>query len=85
MDVFAGDCRTYIVGEHGDSSLATLSHATIGGMSLGRIIDLMGIRQAMLAEAEDEARKIGTEIFLGVVLSTPDTLSIIFRWRRVVN
>jgi L-lactate dehydrogenase len=63
MDVFAGDLRTYVIGEHGDSSLATLSHATIGGMNLGRIIDVMGIRQAMLAEAEEEARKIGTEIF----------------------
>jgi len=63
MDVFAGDLRTYIIGEHGDGSLATLSHATIGGMSLGRIADVMGIRQAMLAEAEEEARKMGAEIF----------------------
>ena len=63
MDVFAGDCRTYIIGEHGESSLATLSHATVGGMSLGRMVDAMGIRQAMVAEAEEEARKVGTEIF----------------------
>jgi L-lactate dehydrogenase len=63
MDVFAGDLRTYIIGEHGDSSLATLSRGSIGGMCLGRIVDVMGIRRAMLAEAEEEARKIGTEIF----------------------
>jgi L-lactate dehydrogenase len=63
MDVFAGDLRTYIIGEHGDSSVATLDHATIGGMSLGGVIDVMGVRQAMLAEAQEEARKIGTEIF----------------------
>jgi L-lactate dehydrogenase len=62
LDVYAGDMRTYIIGEHGDTSLATLSHATIGGMSLARIIDALGIRQAMVAEAEQEARSIGNEI-----------------------
>ena len=47
MDVFAGDLRTYIIGEHGDSSLATLGHATIGGMKLDQMIDVMGVRREM--------------------------------------
>jgi L-lactate dehydrogenase len=63
LDVFAGDLRTYIIGEHGPSSVATLSHATIGGTNLGRLVDAMGIHEAMVTEAEQEAKKIGSEIF----------------------
>ena len=62
MDVNALDLRTYIVGEHGDTSVAISACGTVGGMSLARIGDVLGIRQAMVAEAEEEARKIGNEI-----------------------
>jgi len=63
MDVFAGDVRTYILGEHGPSSVTMLAHATVGGTNLGRLVDAMGIHDAMLTEAEQEAKKIGSEIF----------------------
>ena len=62
MDVNALDLRTYIIGEHGDTSVAISACGTVGGMSLARIGDVLGIRQAMVAEAEEEARKIGNEI-----------------------
>jgi L-lactate dehydrogenase len=63
LDINALDLRAYILGEHGDTSLAIVSSATIGGMSLARIGAVLGVRQAMVAEAEEEARKVGTEIF----------------------
>lgn len=63
MDVFAADLRVYVIGEHGDSSVATLSQATIGGMNLARMVDSQEICQAMLREAEEDARMIGMEIF----------------------
>lgn len=61
LDVNARDLRAYIIGEHGDTALATLSGATVGGMSLSKIGNTLGARQAMLAE--DEAKKVGMEIF----------------------
>jgi L-lactate dehydrogenase len=62
MDINALDLRTYIIGEHGDTSVAISACGTVGGMSLARIGDVLGVRQAMVAEAEEEARKVASEI-----------------------
>jgi L-lactate dehydrogenase len=62
LDMNAMDLNIYVIGEHGDTSLATASGARVGGMSLARIGDMLGVRKAMVAEAEAEARNIGTEI-----------------------
>jgi L-lactate dehydrogenase len=62
LDINALDLKIYVIGEHGDTSLVTLSGATVGGMSLARIVDVLGVRKAMIAEAEEEARDIGTEM-----------------------
>ena len=62
-NVNALDLKAYILGEHGDTAFAASSGATIGGMSLARIGDVLGARQAMVAEAEEEARKVGIEIY----------------------
>ncbi len=64
LDINALDLRTYIIGEHGDTSVAISSSGTVGGMSLARIADVLGVRKAMVAEAEEEARKVGSEIVL---------------------
>jgi L-lactate dehydrogenase len=62
LDVNALDLKIYVIGEHGDTSLATVSGASVGGMSLARVGDVLGVRKAMIAEAEEEARNIGTEM-----------------------
>jgi L-lactate dehydrogenase len=62
MDINASDLRTYVIGEHGDTSLATLSNATIGGMDLAGLGDVLGIRRGMIADAEQEAKEVGTEV-----------------------
>jgi L-lactate dehydrogenase len=62
LDINALDLKIYVIGEHGDTSLVTSSGARVGGMSLARIGDVLGVRQAIIAEAEEEAREIGTEM-----------------------
>jgi L-lactate dehydrogenase len=63
LDINAMDLRAYIIGEHGDTSLATASGATVGGMKLAGISDVLEVRRAMIVEAEAEAKKAGIEIF----------------------
>jgi L-lactate dehydrogenase len=62
LDINARELKIYVIGEHGDTSLATASVARVGGMRLARIGDVLGVRKAIVAEAEEEARDIGTEI-----------------------
>jgi L-lactate dehydrogenase len=62
LDINAKDLKIYVIGEHGDTSLVTLSGARVGGMSLARIGDVLGVRKAIIAEAEEEARNVGTEM-----------------------
>jgi L-lactate dehydrogenase len=62
LDINAKDLKIYVIGEHGDTSLVTSSGARVGGMSLARIVDVLGVRKAMIAEAEEEARNIGTQM-----------------------
>jgi L-lactate dehydrogenase len=62
LDINAMVLKIYVIGEHGDTSLVTSSGARVGGMSLARIVDVLGARKAMIAEAEQEARDIGTEM-----------------------
>ncbi|HEV3236358.1 MAG TPA: hypothetical protein VGZ25_05190, partial [Gemmataceae bacterium] len=62
LDINALDLKIYVLGEHGDTSLVTLSGARVGGMSLARTVDVLGVRKAMIAEAEEEAKDIGTEM-----------------------
>lgn len=62
LDINALDLRNYIIGEHGDTSVLISACGTVGGMSLSRIGDVLGVRKAMLAEAEEDAKKIGDEI-----------------------
>ena len=40
----------------------TSSGARVGGMSLARIGEVPGLRKAMIAAAQEEARDIGTEM-----------------------
>jgi L-lactate dehydrogenase len=63
LDVNALDLKIYVIGEHGDTSLVTSSGARVGGMSLARIGDVLGVRKAMIAEAATQAKNIGGEIF----------------------
>jgi L-lactate dehydrogenase len=63
LDINARDLKVYVIGEHGDSSPVTSSVARVGGMSLARIGDVPGVRKAMIAAAEEEARNIGMEMF----------------------
>jgi L-lactate dehydrogenase len=62
LNINAMDLKIYVIGEHGDTSLVTSSGARVGGMSLAGIGDVPGVRKAMIAEAEEEARNIGTEM-----------------------
>ena len=62
LNINALDLKIYVIGEHGDTSLVTSSGARVGGMSLAGIGDVPGVRKAMIAEAEEEARNIGTEM-----------------------
>jgi L-lactate dehydrogenase len=62
LDINAKDLKIYVIGEHGDTSLVTSSGARVGGMSLARIGDVLGVRNAMIAEAAKEAKDIGTEM-----------------------
>jgi L-lactate dehydrogenase len=62
LDINAVDLKIYVIGEHGDTSLVTSSGARVGGMSLARIVDVLGVRKAMIAQAEEQARNIGTEM-----------------------
>ena len=62
LNINALDLKIYVIGEHGDTSLATVSGATVGGMRLARSGDVLGVRKAMIAEATKETRNIGTEM-----------------------
>jgi L-lactate dehydrogenase len=62
VDINAVDLKIDVIGEHGDTSLVTLSGARVGGMSMARIGDVLGVRKATIAEAATEAKNVGTEI-----------------------
>src|SRR5262249_14754135 len=59
LDVNALDLGTYVIGEHGDTSLATSSGAQVGGGSLATIGGALWGREAVGVAADEEARNIG--------------------------
>lgn len=53
------DVQVYMLGEHGDSSFATLSSATIGGIPLN---DFPGFDRKMIKNIEEDIRKAAYQI-----------------------
>lgn len=62
LDINALDINAYVIGEHGNSQFATLSHATTGGMKLDHVMTKL-VHENWLADAEADARTAGFEIF----------------------
>lgn len=59
------DINAYIIGEHGKTQFATMSHAMTGGARLEDVLQksVTSIHNDWIHEAEDEARRAGFEIF----------------------
>ena len=62
LDINALDINAYVIGEHGDTQFATLSHASTGGMRLDHVMTKI-VHENWLADAETDARTAGFEIF----------------------
>ena len=62
LDINAVDINAYVIGEHGRTQFATLSHATTGGMKLDHVMTKL-VHENWLADAEAESRTAGFEIF----------------------
>ena len=63
MDINALDINSYVIGEHGETQFATLSHAMTGGSQISKLAGTWKQARSMVLEAEAEARKVSMTIF----------------------
>lgn len=75
LEINPRSIHAYVIGEHGESALATLTHATVGGQTLSKFPKYNAVQAiAAFAKTKDAANKIikskgATYYAIGVVIS----------------